>query len=304
MKKHTVTRAWIILAVVALVGSPVFAEEDVEDTDRGSVRGKKFVILVGGTKASFGTTFEQVDQVTGDRTFFSLEGNLGLPKQDSVPTLSLLARVGRKSFIAADISRFRRSTTLLDIEESLVLDDLVIEVGARADFIYNVDTFDVAYGHAYYEGEHTRIIGKFGLFVMNLDTGLLVDGGYSIGDHSEAGTYDATTSIVAPIPLLGLLFDFDLPKKWALSTSVEVFYMPISTIRMKALRTKIFARYAFSDLVGVSFGLSQFVMDVRDESDDVVTNIEMRLDGFYAGLSFAFWLVPTRKTALRIRARR
>ena len=51
---------------------------------------------------------------------------------------------------------------------------------------------------------------------------------------------------------------------------------------------KIYARYAFSDLVGVSFGLSQFVTDVRDENDDVVTNIEMRLDGSYAGLSFVF----------------
>ena len=288
MTKHTATQAWIVLAVFALVGSPVFAEEQVEDADRGSVRGKKFVIWVGGTTASFGTTLEQVDQITGDRTFFSLEGDLGLPKTDSVPTLSLLARVGRKSFIAAEISRFRRSTTLLNIEESLVLGDLVIEAGARADFIYNVDSFDVAYGHAYYEGEHTRIIGKFGLFVMNLDTGLLVEGGYSIGDHTETGTYDATTSILAPIPLLGLLFDFDLPKKWALSTSVEVFYMPISTIRMKALRTKIYARYAFSDLVGVTFGLSQFTMDVRDESDDITTNVRMSMDGVYAGLSFSF----------------
>lgn len=51
---------------------------------------------------------------------------------------------------------------------------------------------------------------------------------------------------------------------------------------------KLYARYAFSDLVGVTFGLSQFAMDVRNESDDVVTNIEMRLDGLYAGLSFAF----------------
>ena len=146
----------------------------------------------------------------------------------------------------------------------------------------------MAYGHAYYEGEHTRIIGKFGLFVMNLDTGLLVEGGYSIGDHTETGTYDATTSILAPIPLLGLLFDFDLPKKWALSTSVEVFYMPISTIRMKALRTKIYARYAFSDLFGVTFGLSQFTMDVRDETDDITTNVRMSMDGVYAGLSFSF----------------
>ena len=51
---------------------------------------------------------------------------------------------------------------------------------------------------------------------------------------------------------------------------------------------KIYARYSFSDFVGLSFGLSQFVMDVRDEIDDVVTNVEMRLDGLYAGLSFAF----------------
>jgi hypothetical protein len=288
MTKHTVTQASIILAFFALAGSTGFAEEQVEETDRGSIRGKKFVIWVGSTTASFGTTLEQVDQITGDRTFFSLEGDLGLPKKDSVPTLSFLFQVGRKSFIVAEISRFRRSTTLLDIEESMVLDDLIIEAGARVDFKYNADAFDVAYGHAYYEGEHTRIIGKFGLFVMNLDTGLLVEGGYSIGDHSEDGTYDATASILAPIPLLGLLFDFDLPKKWALSTSVEVFYMPISTIRMKALRTKIYARYAFSDLVGVTFGLSQFSMDVRDESDDITTNVRMSMDGVYAGLSFSF----------------
>jgi hypothetical protein len=269
------------------IGSPALAD-DPSPTPTGSERLKKFVVGLGWNSANFSTTYEQVQGSTGNRTFISLEGNLGLPAGENVAALDLLARVGRKSYISVNMSRFRRSTTLLDLEESHHFDDLVIDVGARVDFLFDVDDYDVSYGHAYFEDDRVRIIGKFGLFIMNIDTGLTVEGDYSIGDISESGSYDGTKSILAPLPLLGLIFDVDIYKRWSLSASVEVFYMPISDITAEALRTRIRGRYAFSKTVGVSFGFDHFQTEVIDKSDADTTEIAYGINGFYGGLSVVF----------------
>ena len=126
-----------------LVPSPAAADEP----DQGSALSDKrarFALGVGWIYADFSTTFETVQKDPEQRFFLSLEGDLGLPASSSVPTLDLLARVGKKSYIAANLGRFDRSRTLLEIDEDLHFDDLVLEVGADVDLLFNVTDVEPA----------------------------------------------------------------------------------------------------------------------------------------------------------------
>lgn len=285
--RHLVAAVAASIVSFILVPSPAAADEP----DQGSALSDKrarFALGVGWIHADFSTTFETVQKDPERRFFLSLEGDLGLPASSSVPTLDLLARVGKKSYIAANLGRFDRSRTLLEIDEELHFDDLVLEVNADVDLFFNVTDVDVAYGHAYVDDERVRVIGKFGLSLLNLDIGVLAEGSYRIGDHSDEGSYELSASLIVPVPLVGVIFDVDLSRRWALSSSVELFYMPVSDITARAWRAQIHVRCSFGRAVGMILGYSTFDIEVVEDTDVAKSTIAYTMNGFSAGLVFTF----------------
>jgi hypothetical protein len=287
MKIRTRTRTALMVATIAMVAAFASAEDSSEGS-LGNHREKRFALRIGGTSVGFSTTVEYLQGADGDRIFISLEEDLGLNKHETVPQLDLLVRVGKKSYIAVDVNRFNRSTTLLDLDGSLDLGHLEIHAGADVDFKFNVTDFDISYGHAFYERDWVRIIGKFGLYVMDLDTGLRVEGDFSVGGVAATGIYEIDTSLLIPVPLVGVIFDFDVSRRWTFAASAELFYMPVSNITAEAFRARLHIRYAFSRTVGATFGYSHFDIEVIDDSDGNKTTIAYDMDGFYGGLSFLF----------------
>jgi hypothetical protein len=286
MSRSRLFTIMLVAAVLLTTGSAT--AEDAGDGPVLSDKRARFALGVSWVHADFSTTFETVQKDPERRFFMSLEGDLGLPASSSVPSLQLLARVARKSYIAANLGRFDRSRTLLEIDEELHLDDLVLEVDADVDLFFNVTDVDVAYGHAYVDDERVRVIGKFGLSLLDLDIGVLAEGSYRIGDISDEGSYELSASLIVPVPLVGVLFDVDLSPRWALTSSVELFYMPVSDITAKAWRAQIHVRYAFGRTVGMILGYSTFDIEVVEDTDLAKSTIAYTMNGFSAGLVFTF----------------
>lgn len=276
------------LLVVLALGASFASADDPNDGARPDRDARRFVLGLEWAYVDFSTTYEWVDAGSGNRAFISLEGDLGLPASQSVPALSLLARVGRRSYIAANVGRFRRSTTLLELEEELVLDDLVIEVGGEVDLFFNVTDIDVSYGHAWVDDERVRIIGKLGASLLDLDLGLEAVGEYRIGEVTGSGEFRLDTSLLVPVPLVGFTFDVNLAKGWVLTSAVDFFYLPVSDITANAWRAQILVRYEFSRTVGVVFGYGTFDIEVVEKTERAKSTISYTMNGFAAGLVFAF----------------
>lgn len=290
MFRPVVRTAAVLVAFLAalLVGHGQAMAEQGSDDPTISEKEKRFVLGLGWTYARFSTTFERIDEDSGARAYISLEGDLGLPATENVPFASLLARIGKKDYIAANLGRFRRTNTLLSLDETLHLDDLVIEVDADVELFFDVNDIDVAYGHAYLDDERVRIIGKFGLSLLDLDLGLYAEGDYSTGDVSGSGSYEIAASLLVPVPLIGVIFDVDLAGGWSLSSSVDFFYLPIGDIKAEAWRTRIHLRYRFNRTVSVIFGYGNFDIEVVEKTDDAKSTIAYDMGGFSAGLTFTF----------------
>jgi opacity protein-like surface antigen len=284
--RRIVVRAALFVVLAANL-APASADEP-EDDAAANARGGRFTLGIGVAYAGFSTTFEQVRLGTRERIFVSLEGDLGLPASQTVPVVSLLARVGRKSYVAANLGRFRRSESLLQLDEEIILDDLVIDVGGNIELFFNVTDLDISYGHAFLDDDRVRIIGTLGLSLLDLDIGVIVEGSYRIGDVADSGTFEVSESLLAPVPLVGVVFDVDLAGGWILSSSVDFFYAPVGEITANAWRARIHVRYEFSRTVAVHLGYGTFDIEVDDNADDARSTIAYTMNGFAAGLTLTF----------------
>ena len=286
MRRYRARLAVLVAALVLAAASAVAAETD--DGTKLSEKRPRFTLAAGWIYADFATTFEHVRKDSDLRAFISLEGDLGLPTSNSVPTLGLLARVGKKNYIAANVGRFDRSRTLLEIDEVFYFDDLALEIGADVELFFNVTDIDVAYGHSYVDNDQVRVIGKYGLSLLDLDIGLLAEGSYRIGDLQGEGSYEVSSSLLVPVPLFGVVFDVDLSRRWTMNSAVELFYLPVGKITADAWRAQIHVRYSFSRTVGVNLGYSTFDVEVVEDTDEAKSTVAYVMNGFSAGLTFTF----------------
>ena len=152
----------------------------------------------------------------------------------------------------------------------------------------NSNDFDISYGYKLFADDHIRILGKVGVYITDLDAGIRAEGTWSIDGNPDAGIYERSRAIVAPLPLLGLQFNFYVNRRWSLSTSVDAMYLPVGDITGRALRTKLHTRYAFGRTVGIVFGINYFDIHVTDENEERKYDIKYGYDGVFAGLIFAF----------------
>lgn len=276
---------WSLIVCLLAGAGPAFSQEPMQTLLGG--REKNFVLVFGGTSVRFDSSFKYLDNETGESIFIDPEGHLGLADRQEVPTLSMLVSLGDRHYISIGATRFRRDANFISVEGT-GFGNLDIHSGSVDTWLDSND-FDLSYGYRLFADEHIRILGKLGLYTLDLDSGIHVEGEWSIdGDPPQSGVYLRERSLVAPLPLLGVLFDFYINRRWALATSVDAMYLPIGDITGRALRTRINVRYAFGSAVGVTFGINYFDIHVTDQNDERKYDIKYGYDGLFAGLIFAF----------------
>jgi len=280
----------LLLAVALLLPVPVAfaAETDTEAAPPEQEKRYRWGVAAGGAAVRFESSYKQTDKETGLSFFIDPEGQLNLSEREYVPAVYLLALVKGRHYITAGYTRFRRTSGEQRLDESIDIGDITIEVGASVEFQWDSDDFDVSYGYRIHRDDRLRIIAKGGIYALDLTARVVAQGSYTIDEVTEIGVWEEEASLVAPLPIAGVLFDFDISRRWSLVTSVEAIYAPVGDITGQALRSRIHTRARLSKLVAIGFGLSYFSIHVVDEDDEEKQDIKYGYDGFYAGLSFNF----------------
>jgi len=272
--------------VMCLLGGTAAASDEAPTQSIMKTRSKQFVIAVGGSSVLFDSSFKYLDKETGNGFFLDPEGHLDLPERQDVPMLSMLVAFNDRHFLSVGATRFERDSALLSVEDTDLGSLEVID--ASVEVWINSNDFDISYGYKLFADDHIRILGKVGVYALDLDTGVRAEGEWSLNDVPDSGTYEQSRTLVAPLPLLGLQFNFYVNRRWSLSTSVDAMYLPVGDITGRALRTKIHTRYAFGRTVGIVFGINYFDVHVTDQNEERQFDIKYGYDGVFAGLIFAF----------------
>lgn len=271
---------------LCLLGSVSLASADEPTETILQTRSSQWVIAIGGSSVFFDSSFKYLDKETGNGVFFDPEGQLDLPERQNVPMLSMLVALKDRHFLFVSATKFRRESTPLAVED-LDLGDLGIVSGEVSAWI-NSNDFDVSYGYRLFRDDHVRILGKVGIYALDLDAGIHAEGEWAFSGELESGTFGKERSLVAPLPLIGVQFNFYINRRWSMSTSVDAMYLPVGDITGRALRSKIHARYAFGKTVGIVFGINYFSIRVTDENEQRKYDVTYGYDGVFAGLIFAF----------------
>jgi hypothetical protein len=244
--------------------------------------------VAGAALVEIDSSYKYTDKESGLSFFLDPEGQLDLSQREYVPTVYFLTQIKRRHYISAGYTRFRRTSGEKTLDESLDIGDIIIEADATLEFQWDSDDFDVAYGYRLHADDRIRIFANFGVYALDLTARVLAAGSYTIDGVTETGTFEEEASLVAPLPLLGVIFDFDITRKWSLATSVEAIYAPVGDITGRAVRTRIVTDYRLTRIMDFAFGFNYFRIDIVDEDDLERHEISYGYDGFFAGLGFNF----------------
>jgi hypothetical protein len=99
---------------------------------------------------------------------------------------------------------------------------------------------------------------------------------FDVGGSASLGGADADANVnaeaAAPMPLLGLLFDYHFTPKWTVGTHGEIFYIDISEDDFSFSGTitnlRLHTEYWFFNNVGLGAAINWFKLDVDVDDGD------------------------------------
>lgn len=275
--------ALILIAFLAAVCPPVFAEEKTVKTDPENLPWDKFTINLG---AFFSSSSSNVRlSAKGVGVGIDVEEALGLDVSTSVFRADGMWRFSDNRRHRADLSWFalRRSgeTTL---GQDIVIDDVTYPTGSQVNTEFDMDVFKAAYSYSFFQDDRMDIGAGLGLYIMPISfelnaTGLL--------------NGQAAESVTAPLPVFGLRADFALTPKWLLKSSIDFFYLEYEQFKGSVFDTKFAVEYKAFKHVGFGAGIENFNMAIEAEGEDypeidLVGKIEYRYLGAMLYATFYF----------------
>jgi hypothetical protein len=153
---------------------------------------------------------------------------------------------------------YRRSgnTTLLrDID----VGDHTIPLGSTVDTTFDLDVFRLSYSYSFFQDDRMDLAFAIGAYIVPVNFDLKAQGLVNVVESE---------SITAPLPVVGLRFDFALTPKWFLRNSLDIFYLEIDDFRGGITDVKI--RLEYDAFKNVGFGLSAEYFWLLIEGEDTV----------------------------------
>jgi hypothetical protein len=200
---------------------PVLAEEG---TDPKSYPWKRGYLNFGYFFASLDSSFRLGETNLGVGVGVDVEELLGLDTSDQSWRIDAGYRFGktRRHKVEFGWLKFDRTGTK-------TLDEVVEippELGGgtagpgQVTSIFNFDIFKLKYEYSFVFDKRADLNLGIGLFVMPIEFGILG----TVGGVGDAGVQE---EITAPLPVVGLGFDFAITPKWFIRQQMDLFYLEI-----------------------------------------------------------------------------
>ena len=268
----------MLLATVAFTGI-ARAEQDTLDVYKGS----QFLLGVGAAIVRFDTNIKITDKGTDNSTYLDLEGNLDLPELSSVLTLYGAYQFNNKHRVGFHLFSINRESTVFDIDKTF--ED--VRVVGNASFTDTTNFYRLDYGYNLFGDAHSRIDLMAGIYGLDLKYVFKADGEITIdGFTADSASIEDETSIFAPLPLIGLDFNFRITDSWSFATKVSFVAGSYNNLTATVSQTSINAIYRVNRYFGAVMGLSYFDADIEIESSSKTRDISYGYDGAYIGMHF------------------
>jgi len=267
-----------LLIVASIFSSQVSADQNLLDLYEGG----NFVLGTGAAIVRFDTNIKVTDKNTGNSTYLDLEGNLDLPEVSSVLTLYGVYQINQKHRLGFTFFGINRESSVFNIDKTF--ED--IRVVGEASFTDTTNFYRVDYGYNLFRSTGSSIDLMAGVYGLDLKYVFKAEGSITVDGVTSSGSIEDETSIFAPLPLIGLNFNFHITDSWRFMTKVSFIAGTYQDLSAVVSQTTINALYGINKNVGVVLGMSYFDADIDIESSSKIRDISYGYDGAYIGMHF------------------
>jgi hypothetical protein len=276
---------WMLLFVTEII-VPVTAMAQSQSDSEFDFISPLGSIGIGRAVVSFDTKVTLIDKTGGDDIFIDPEGNLKLPRISRVNVFYANFNITRKHHLGLAYFGANRESKIFDTQANL--GDLLI-ISGTASISEKSEFYFLNYGYSMYLDNRSSIDGLIGIAGLDLhDTfdanGQLALKGVTLLDR----TYHRDASIFAPLPLLGLKFNFAYTPKWIFGGKAAFVAGTYEDTRAYVTQAQMNMNYWFTKHWGAVVGFTYFNARAVIEDDMKKQEIDYGYTGVYAGLHFAF----------------
>lgn len=272
------TRSLNIL--LAILFSIVFVLPNATHAGDWIKQGDEWLKISGGVFISKLNSTVSVDNSSlGAGTDVNLEDDLDLGEDVTTYWGDVTWRFSKKHRLSVGYFQFDRDANAT-AEDDLQIGDEIYPAGASLSTEFKIGVLPITYAYSFMKKEKYEFGGTLGLHwsTLNFD----VEGSASLSDLDADANVSADAA--APMPLIGLLFDYHFTPRWTVSTHAEIFFLDISddTFAFSGTITnlKLSTEYWILKNIGLGTAINWFALDV--EVDD--SEWKGELDYQYLGL--------------------
>jgi hypothetical protein len=209
-----------------------------------------------------------------------LENVLGLSENESVARLDGYWRFAKKHRLGFGYYGLRRDATHA-FSDDIDIGGQEWPVGAYVSTELDMDFFTLAYAYSFYQNEKWEIAGTIGAYWVSVETTIALAA--SIGcpgmDCIEASERFESETVEAPLPLIGLSFDYYITPKWMATFKGGYFQLSLDQFSGKILNLGAKLEYQFTKTFGLGLGYDSFRLNVDAEDAGDTAEIDYKYNG-------------------------
>ncbi len=242
-----------VIALAVLLAASVISQADTMGPF-----GEKVILRAGGMYANQNTRLQFTGK-EGLGASVDLEDFFGLEEELSkVGQFMVQGRFKQRHRIGAQYYAFKRSAESV-LQEDWEGDDIDASAGARADTKLNIAILDVSYSYSFIRNEKHELAGTAGLFWMDVDLAIQLQGDLIVdGKPINSGSAEAGFRLAAPLPLIGVNYNYAIKPRWLVGASFKYFTLRTGTLDGAIVMVSADTRYYFWDHFEVGGGLTIF----------------------------------------------
>jgi hypothetical protein len=209
-----------------------------------------------------------------------LENFLGLSEDESVWRLDGYWRFAKKHRLGFGYYGLRRDATSV-FSDSINIGGETWYAGAKVATELDMDFFALAYAYSFYQNERWEIAGTIGAYWVKVQTTIAlaaaldngVDPPLAVSDRFESET------VQAPLPLIGLSFDYYITPKWMATFKGGYFQLSLDEFSGKILNLGAKLEYQFTKMFGLGLGYDGFRLKVDADDAGDTAEIDYKYQG-------------------------
>lgn len=212
------------------------------------------------------------------------ERDLKFSAQDTLPSISAGARIGRRWRVVADVYRLSRKRTAT-LDQDIEFDGVLYPVNAEVSARFSSEVYKLAAGYSIVARPNLEIGGTLGAHVTSFNVSLAGQGSVNGG---SLDLESRRRRVLAPLPTLGVYADWSPAPRLMLGARADALSLKIGDYRGRLLAAQISASYEIANGLAVGAMWRHVNYRLNVDKPDWNGRLSYRFSGPAAYLEYRF----------------